>query len=72
VRPSFGCRRESSVSHIPSALDGSDEEKDANTKVKAALNDEDEDDDYFKIDETIPIDDKVLNKKVSANDKIQA
>jgi hypothetical protein len=59
VRPSFGRRRESSVSHIPSALDGSDEEKDANTKVKAALKDDDEDDDYFKNGETIPIDGKV-------------
>jgi hypothetical protein len=59
VRPSFGRHRESSVSHIPSALDGSDEEKDANTKVKAALKDDDEDDDYFKNGETIPIDGKV-------------
>jgi hypothetical protein len=59
VRPSFGRRRESSVSHIPSALDGSDEEKDANTKVKAALKDDDEDDDYLKNGETIPIDGKV-------------
>jgi hypothetical protein len=49
VRPSFGRRRESSVSHVPSALDGSDEEKDANAKVKAALKDDDssyDDDEY--------------------------
>jgi hypothetical protein len=78
VRPSFGRRRESSVSHIPSALDGSDEEKDANAKAKAALKEDDdsyddeEDNDYFKNGETIPIDGKVHIKKVSANDKIQA
>jgi hypothetical protein len=59
VRPSFGRRRESSVSHIPSVLHGSDEEKDANKKVEAALKDDDEDEDYFKNGETIPIDGKV-------------
>jgi hypothetical protein len=59
MRPSFGHRRESSVSQIPSALDVSDEEKDANAKLEAALKDDDEsydndsydndeDDDYFK------------------------
>jgi hypothetical protein len=59
VRPSFGRHREASVSHIPKALDGSDKEKDANTKVKAALKDDNEDDNYFKNGETIPIDGKV-------------
>jgi hypothetical protein len=56
----------------------SDEEKDANAKVEAALKDNDssydndEDDEYFKNGETIPIDGKVYIKKVSANDKIRA
>jgi hypothetical protein len=78
VRPSFGRRRESSVSHIPSAPNGSDEENDANAKVKAALKDDDDsydddkDDDYFKNGAAIPIDGKVYIKKFSANDKMQA
>jgi hypothetical protein len=71
VRPSFGRRRESSVSHIPSALDVSDEEKDDSYDDDDSY-DNDEDDDYFKNGETIPIDGKVYIKKVSANDKIQA
>jgi hypothetical protein len=77
VRPSCGRRCESSVSHIPPALD-SDEEKDANAKVNAALkyddssHDDDEDDDYLKNGATIPIDGKVYIKKVSTKDKIQA